>query len=98
MGLTIEMAQGIVDCGGEDAGVELSVYPEYSGRGMYGETCVGIIAPTFNDFLRAAVAYAFMIGDVNGSTHDGDYGRYYDLQDFLENARQDNMGKDIIIY
>lgn len=97
--LTLEMAKKIIECGSEDTRSDFSIYENYSGRGMYGgKTCVGIIAPNFKEFMRAAVAYAFMIGDVNGSTRDGSYGEYYDLQNFLEEARQDSMGNDIIVY
>lgn len=40
--MTLEQAEAIVEAMEED-GAKASVYPDYSGRGMFGKTCVGIV-------------------------------------------------------
>jgi hypothetical protein len=53
---TVEAAQAAVERL-EDEGYEASVYPDYSGRFMYGETCVGIVtSPGASLALGAALA------------------------------------------
>lgn len=51
MSLLLEEAEQIVEAMQND-GYDASVYEDYSGRGMFGETCVGIVTdcPTLVGF------------------------------------------------
>lgn len=65
------------DIGGE-------VYENYSGRGMYGKTCLGI---TVNELENSL----FRLGKLAAQSDDG-------WEHELENFRTDNLGRDYIIY
>jgi len=58
--MTLEQAQEIVEfiCGN---GCKASVYEDYSGRGMYGETCTGIVTdePTMVGYACGALGVDF---------------------------------------
>jgi hypothetical protein len=55
----------------------------YSGRGMYGDECVGIVCDD-EDFYR-------LIGEVARATEDDDW-------DWVTKVRTDGMGKNTIFY
>jgi hypothetical protein len=67
-------------------GGEVSLYKNYSGRGMYGKTTIGFVMPHIG-FLLAMAAEARV--------------KKADKEDFCEELRkvaQDSMGRDIIVY
>lgn len=50
---------------------ENAVYPDYSGRGMYGKQCLGFIYSSTNDLLRLGAALsAALDGDVPAASTD----------------------------
>ncbi len=63
------------DIGGE-------IYEDYSGRGMFGKTCMGITVDELENSL-------FRLGKESAD---------YEFSKELENFRTDNMGKGSIIY
>ena len=66
---------------------ELSIRWEYSGRAMYGDTCIGIVADDVD----------FVIEDLKQRAIDeGADG--YDVADMLSGARFDQMGLSEIAY
>ena len=63
--------------------VEGSVRTDYSGRGMYGDSCVGIVA---SDLLELGAAISRLVEDE-------------ELRDeLISNSRTDSMGYDTIAY
>ena len=62
--------------------IDGSVYEDYSGRGMYGKSCMGITV----DNLERSI---FRIGRESCD---------FDFCEQLENFRTDNLGRDYIIY
>lgn len=64
--------------------VDGSTRTDYSGRGMYGSTCVGIVA---SDLLQLGAAIARVVED-NDELRD----------ELLSNSRTDSMGYDTIVY
>jgi hypothetical protein len=63
---------------------EVSVYKNYSGRGMYGKTCLGVVGSS-DDLLKVVVAASRINPDL------------YDEHNMSE-LSQDNMGLDYIWY
>jgi hypothetical protein len=63
--------------------VDGSVRTDYSGRGMYGDSCVGIVA---SDLLELGAAIARIVED--------DELR----EELVSNSRTDSMGYDTIVY
>jgi hypothetical protein len=57
----------------------------YSGRGMFGKTCLGIEVPNIDLFYYDLIHY---LEDSNKQ----------DIQSALHNMKQDHMGKNMIIY
>lgn len=61
-----------------------TAYPNYSGRGMYGKTCVGIVIEE-SDLLKLGVSIANLFDD--------------DTKEYLvDNYKTDTMGRQIIVY
>lgn len=56
--MTLEQAEAIVEAL-EREGASASVYPDYSGRGMFGKTCVGIVtdSPALVGFVVAELGF-----------------------------------------
>lgn len=81
-----QIAKVLVDAM-ENAGEEVKMYEDYSGRGMFGRTTVGIVVKREMDVIRALYEYMRTLPD-------------HILMDFPEMPRLsvDNMGMDIIIY
>ncbi len=71
----------------EDAGFDCR---SYSGRGMYGKNCLGVVIGEFNQFLSGIFDSVARSEDPQATA------------DILSNAfrsmRQDSMGYDIIVY
>lgn len=74
--------------GDVDAGDAVSFYNGYSGRGMYGDRCVGITG-CFGDCM-------LVIADVIKEIRE-DAG-FEDMVDTLLDFKQDGMGCNVIIY
>lgn len=75
----------------DDADLEFqSVYVDYSGRGMYGDKCFGIIGNlhTYAVFLIAATAIL----------NTEEYGWGGELLEALANPRVDSLGRESIYY
>lgn len=58
---------------------------DYSGRAMYGETCMGIVTGNVGQVLEFAVACAARAGSM-------------DPQEWIGRACEDNMGRSMITY
>jgi len=86
-GPTTEQAEQIVewliDYGVHEA-EEFNIRPDYSGRGMYEDTCVGIVASETR-WLFIAIGALVQSGD-------------FDEQAFEWFTRRDSMGYDTIVY
>jgi hypothetical protein len=72
----------------EDSGGEVEFRNSYSGRGMYGSTCVGIVG-SMSDCM-------VVIGEVIKSA-EGNPG-FEDTVDQLLSFSTDSMGRDVILY
>lgn len=64
---------------------EYGFYPDYSGRFMYGRTCVGFVCDCVNEALE----------ELQGYLQDNNYEDADSIEDL---ARTDNMGLSMIIY
>jgi hypothetical protein len=73
--------EALIDAGVEDAD---AIYVNYSGRGMYGETCFGVTVSDVREFFRFTAALGARDADTA-----------YQLADAL---RSDSMGLDTIYY
>lgn len=62
----------------------------YSGRGMYGENCVGISGS--EDECRDIITYTIL------EMHDDRYEDFHNAVKTLLSYNTDNMGRDIIMY
>ena len=86
--MKLEAAKFLVEVA-EFAGIEASVYHDYSGRGMFGEKTVGVTVENPIALLGAAIEYAARYLD------DGQY----PIADWdLHKLRSDSMGRDAILY
>ena len=65
---------------------------DYSGRGMYGDSCIGFTVYSFSEAAQVLVTLA--------DTEDSSTGeRWYDLADSLARAlKTDDMGRGTIVY
>ena len=71
-----------------DENEQYSIYENYSGRGMFGRTCLGVIVQehdSFMEFLMNLTRYM----DANGVE---------DTNFSLEGVAYDNLGLDTIVY
>jgi len=68
--------------------MELEPY-SYSGRGMFGKSCVGVTVTNTTKFI-------FELGLKIGSKHEEE--NYEELKEGFENIRTDNMGLDYVVY
>lgn len=82
--MTLEQAEQIVE-EVQNEGYSAEVCEGYSGRGMYGKTCVGISTDS-------PLMVAFCAGRIIGEDEDGEWG------DFKLPTRMDSLGFDTIIY
>ena len=70
----------------ENAGYETR---SYSGRGMYGKSCLGVQTDNVIDTLVDILHWAF---------GEGEDGLFYDTAKALRSAKTDSMGMGSIIY
>ena len=78
----------------EDAGYECR---EYSGRGMYGKKCLGVLIPVIGIFIHDVVwqTSKVCIGD---GTEDEARNYMFDVANALGTMQLDNLGHDQIAY
>lgn len=84
--MTKEQAETLVEY---DPTGEIDHRPQYSGRGMYGDTTHAVVLPSVNDFH-------LIVSEVmkNGTEEE-----QVTISELLANGiRTDNMGLDMIIY
>lgn len=60
----------------------------YSGRGMYGNSCVGVRVANDSEMLAMAANIAIECDDAQRE----------ELPDIVGNAKTDNMGRGLIVY
>ncbi len=84
--MTLEQAENIIDVACNYCNAE--VYENYSGRGMYGETCVGI---TTDNPIMVAYCAGLVAGEARAEGDDS-------WDDFELPTRTDSLGFDTIIY
>jgi len=82
---------------GLEEGEGLSFRPDYSGRGMYESTCIGVVGQ-----MGSEIAFAFALVKVFTDWRMMTEGMITDFDDItaflVMNMRQDNMGRDMIYY
>lgn len=64
----------------------------YSGRGMYGEKCVGIVGSSFSEI------FSNVVDDIFYSADDSENNRTHELMQLVMRFKHDSMGKDMIVY
>ncbi len=86
----VELLRRVVD----DAD-NVSIRNDYSGRGMYGKSCVGITGSKAYcmTVIGETIKLAYSLSAVQEDDVDGD-----SVVDVLMNFEQDSMGYDVIIY
>lgn len=89
-----EIAEMIINYGND-----LSLYEDYSGRGMYGKTTTAIKCDSKDDLMEAIGELFFeMILDAKDMGDDYDTTGAKELKDVLANLRQDSLGLGYIFY
>lgn len=76
----------------EDAGYEPQ---SYSGRGMYGSQCLGVVVTDLGKFI-GDVLYEIAVRIDDGECHAVELCE--PISDAFRGMRTDNMGRDIIVY
>lgn len=66
---------------------DVNIRDNYSGRGMYGDTCFGIDFDSPRDMAKFVIAWAYSAGE-----------RGEELPEWLPEFREDSMGRGIIVY
>lgn len=74
-------------CFDADVDYEETVREDYSGRGMYGATCFGLVTPSQADAFKILWYY--------NAPDERDFSKVPEL---LDDMRTDNMGYDVIVY
>lgn len=64
----------------------------YSGRGMYGKSCLAVNALGLEEFIKRTLSAAF---DIEG---DFEHFQSSNVMDQIEGFRTDSLGKQMIIY
>lgn len=73
--------------------IECTIYPDYSGRGMFGKETCGIVIARTSTVAALAAQAVWTICD-----EGQDVQRANDLIQDLRRLSTDNMGHDVIIY
>lgn len=71
---------------------DISIYKEYSGRGMFGETTTGLVCSDINVLIKV-IAFASKM-----FTPDDNYLFFEDFLNDLLPVKMDSLGKDVIFY
>jgi hypothetical protein len=90
----LEIPRHVVEGALVEADVESSeddfadvIYTDYSGRGMYGATCLGIVVPSRSDAPKVVGYLAVALAEEDG-----------DVDALLDEVATDSMGRDTIVY
>lgn len=86
-----EVAKQLVEAA-ERVGFACEVYPDYSGRGMFGARTTGIVVPSMRAYAAACAEMGYRFAE-NGDTA-GAMAAFRELK----SVRSDNMGRDVIVY
>lgn len=74
---------------------EFELTSDYSGRAMYGDTCIGVIGST-SDLLKFVARVATWNVE---NEEDADSPEGIELvEDLADSARSDSMGRDMVFY
>lgn len=79
----------LMNYGSEDD--ETQIRDNYSGRGMYGETCVGVVGSS----VATAIQFMYALAEV---LHDDEYDQKDFVLEMAEAIRTDNMAFNTIFY
>lgn len=71
----------------DEVGLELEVYEDYSGRGMFGSRTCGVVG----NFQNLVVAIAIAAKDLDDTSHEK-------FVEDLQDIRTDNLGRELIFY
>ena len=82
----MEMVEGIKNFVANNP--QYRLYENYSGRGMFGKTCLGVVVRSGDSFM------AFLIALTKYLDEQG----IEDMDCELESASYDDLGKDTIVY
>jgi hypothetical protein len=101
MSLTIKFDEilDVVDCSGNAFDeAEDVIRKDYSGRGMYGRTCLGIVVDNQSDFIAfiKELADRYYAGEGAYAELSEEMREFYD--NYLEAVTQDSMGRATIYY
>lgn len=85
--MTTTIPRETVECAANDAGLYLpeSIREDYSGRGMYGATCFGLVVDCTSQAVKFLIALA---RNLEAELAD----------ELADNWSQDNMGLSTIVY
>jgi hypothetical protein len=88
---------------GNSLGVDLELYNDYSGRGMYGRTTTGVISSNSKDISIVIDEINTLMEDDEAWSIEDDNGdeidiNYAELERGITNLRHDNLGKSDYIY
>jgi len=79
-----------------DYNVEFDLRTDYSGRAMYGKTCIGFVT---DNAIGVAMALAVVLREIEIENDDRSDGKYDDLPNWSDlRASTDSMGLSSIIY
>jgi sugar phosphate isomerase/epimerase len=98
--MKIEIAKAIVETA-EELGIEINLYENYSGRGMFGRTTAGIVYDKDGDLLQAVAKAAKVYTEITDEARENGIELAFDVDDFihgLKNLSSDSMGRSTIIY
>jgi len=72
---------------------EYSFYPDYSGRGMFGQTCIGFVTDSDNPAKLMSKLFFFALDVL-------DKGEFEDFREVFEDisVSSDSMGRGTIVY
>lgn len=97
------IAEHIVDAANE-IGITVTMYENYSGRGMFGRTTIGLVCNDLIELFRPVALAAARISEAENDAQPEDDTQLernaMRLDDFIDNLnfRTDNMGRDMIVY
>lgn len=89
---------GIVDEALDRCNAEIRPYPAYSGRGMRGEACFGIVSHDARGLIEFVLAVTEVLADESLSDPSGITDRIRDLREAILPVRSDSLGSDTIWY
>jgi len=87
-----KLAKKLIETAENYDSIELELYENYSGRGMYGETTTGIVCDSFSELMVVGFVLGVYVGE-DESCHDDE-----SFALMLETLRWDNLGRRIIFY